>query len=111
MAIHSLTDNLQAFKNQTYQYEFAMPPGIHGSDISSTFYNGGDGVPSVPVALDLQRYITNFALTGNPNSPQAPYFPQYGQNNSVLILNTTIYTAVDADANARCNWWQKALYY
>jgi len=100
----------KAYKNQTYQYEFAVPPAIHGYDVSSTFYNGAE-VPSVPVALDLQTYITSFALTGNPNAPQAPYFPQYGKNNSVLILNSTIYTAVDADANVRCDFWQKALFY
>jgi carboxylesterase type B len=105
----------RAFNNATYSYEFAIPPGIHGNDISSTFYNGGD-VPSVPVALAMQQYITSFALkAGNPNyflgRPNAPFFPQYGRNNSVQILNSTGFRQLpDDNANYRCAYWQKALF-
>jgi hypothetical protein len=105
----------KAFGNQTYSYEFAIPPGIHGNDISSTFYNGND-VPSVPVALAMQQYIASFALkAGSPNyflgKPNAPWFPVYGRNSSVQILNSTGFKqANDPNNNYRCTYWQKALF-
>jgi hypothetical protein len=64
----------------------------------------------------MQQYITSFALkAGNPNyflgRPNAPFFPQYGRNNSVQVLNNTGFSQIkDPNANYRCAYWQKALF-
>ena len=81
------------------------------------------------IAIALQEYITSFAETGNrkysdlfqpfdlanlnipANEQGVPYFVMYGQNATVQNLNITgISEVMDPTANARCNWWQKALY-
>ncbi|KAI9770428.1 MAG: hypothetical protein M1840_003314 [Geoglossum simile] len=101
--------------NQTYAYMFSVPPALHGQDVPYTFYNG-DGKPTeevvnATVAYVLQKYITNFAKTGVPDGPGVPQFPSYGDNSTVISLNaTTISETRDPVSNARCEWWQKALY-
>ena len=30
----------RAYNNQTYAYEFSVPPALHGQDIPYTFFNG-----------------------------------------------------------------------
>ncbi|KAI5361172.1 Putative carboxylesterase, type B, carboxylesterase type B, active, alpha/Beta hydrolase [Septoria linicola] len=105
----------KAFKNQTYAYLFAVPPALHGSDISYTFYNDDGASASVinpEIAIALQEYITHFAEFGYPSETGVPHFPIYGKNATVQVLNATrIAQAVDPAANERCNWWQKGLYY
>lgn len=101
----------RAFNNATYAYQFSVPPSIHGQDISYTFYNGGSGV-SVNVANTLQRYLTNFAISGDPNGGNGgvPPFPQYGEMANQDSLNVTgVTTERDPNASARCAWWQKGL--
>ncbi|KAK4936512.1 hypothetical protein LTR10_022619 [Elasticomyces elasticus] len=104
-----------AFNNQTYAYEFQVPPGFHGEDIPYTYYNGEGSDPTqdliAPVAEELQGYLVNFAMTGNPNAPDLPYFPMYGANASINAINAT-YTKqqVDDVANQRCAWFQKGLF-
>lgn len=105
----------EAYNNQTYNYQFEIPPAFHGFDVPYTFYNGGPpstsivGVADPPIAEVLQGYITNFAMTGNPNGPGLPVFPMQGTNSSMNGLNVTGVTQqVDDTANARCNWWQTA---
>lgn len=90
-----------------------MPPAIHGEDIPYTYYNGPNPSVIAPqIAIALQTYITNFAVTGSPNGPGVPYFPAYGSNATVVNLNYTgITLQMDPTANYRCDWWQKALYY
>ena len=89
-----------------------MPPATHGEDIAYTYYNGDNStVESVAVATTLQEYITHFAETGNPNEAGVPFFNMYGANATVEVLNITGFSqTMDPAANARCNWWQKALY-
>lgn len=104
------------FKNQTWAYEFQVPPALHGQDISYTFYQGtGTNLSAAliaPVADVFQGYITNFAKNGNPNGPGLPYFPMQGANATMQGINATyIQPQTDDTANARCAWWQKALYY
>lgn len=113
----------KAYGNDTYAYLFAIPPALHGQDISYTYYNangsaiagsGGTsvGVVAPQIAIALQEYITHFAETGNPNEKGVPYFPLYGQNATVQVLNVTgIREARDPTANYRCDWWQKVLWY
>lgn len=105
----------KAFNNATYAYEFEIPPGFHGQDIPYTFYNGqGTNVSQglfADVALQLQGYLMNFAMYGNPNGRGLPNFPQYGPNAIVQGINWNATTQHRDDAaNQRCNWWQMGLY-
>ncbi|KAJ9651969.1 hypothetical protein H2198_008795, partial [Neophaeococcomyces mojaviensis] len=121
----------RAYQNKTYNYQFGILPAVHGIDIYSTFYQGqGTNLSQsiyAPVANALQTYITNFAMTGNPNSPgllsasgPVPYFPMQGNNASEMLLNYTITSPTsvapaigvvkDPTANERCAFWQKGLY-
>ncbi|KAG9835509.1 carboxylesterase family protein-like protein, partial [Aureobasidium melanogenum] len=113
----------EAYNNQTHAYLFDVPPSLHGQDVAYTYYNGNGsatpgtggislGVQSVPVALAMQEYITQFAKTGNPNIRGQPVFPMYGSNQTVLALGPrSIAPMRDPASAARCAWWQKGLYY
>lgn len=69
-------------------------------------------VQSDAVAFALQAYVTSFAQTGVPSGSGIPRFPLYGNNSTIINLNATSITEMmDPTANARCLWWQKALYY
>lgn len=102
----------KAYANNTYSYLFSVPPALHGSDVPYTYYNGpSTSVLSTPIALALQKYITDFAETGSPNAAGVPYFNMYEKNATIQVLNITgISEARDPAANARCDFWQKALY-
>lgn len=103
-----------AFANKTYSYLFAVAPGFHGQDVPFTFYSGGAVADPTygTVARALQDFITSFAISGRPHADGIPEFRMYGNDTKVLVLNTTAVTEVtDSNANARCAWWQKALYY
>jgi len=85
-------------------------------DVPYTYYNGNGSastaVAAPQVALALQEYITHFAAAGNPNVQGVPYFPMYGANATVQVLNITgIREGIDPTANYRCDWWQKALWF
>jgi len=100
----------KAYGNQTHAYFFTVPPALHGNDIAYTYYNGAP-ILAPQIALALQEYITSFAMTGSPNEAGVPYFNLYGQNATIQDLNITgISEIIDPTANARCNFWQKALY-
>jgi len=108
----------KAFGNKTHSYLFNIPPAIHGQDIPYTYYTGvnqtaASGSVMYPaVAIAMQDYITSFAETGNPNEEGVPYFPIYGPNATIQVLNTTsIFQMKDPAANYRCNYWQRAIYY
>lgn len=66
------------------------------------------------IAIALQEYITNFAITGSPNreAVNIPYFLPYGVNSSMINLGFAGFGAevIDEAANSRCAWWQQALY-
>ncbi len=103
----------RAFGNQTYAYQFSVPPAIHGQDVAYTFFNGpSSSVSSDQAAIALQEYITSFVVTGTPSgNASLPYFPLYSKNNTVIDLNATSITDIaDPVANYRCLWWQKELY-
>ena len=102
----------RAYHNQTFAYQFSIPPGLHGQDIPYTFFNGANNiVVSDSTAVALQEYITSFAIKGAPSGPSLPSFPLYGNDSEIQDLNVTSITQIkDPVANARCLWWQKALY-
>jgi carboxylesterase type B len=104
----------RAYGNNTFAYEFSVPPAQHGYDIAYTFYNGVAGPEMVveKVAQAMQQYITDFAQTGAPNGAGVPTFNMYGTGSNEENLNVTGFMPMrDPTANARCAWWQKALYY
>ena len=103
----------RAFGNQTYAYQFSIPPALHGQDIPYTFFNGPNtAVKSDATAKALQAYITSFAETSVPSGSGIPKFPLYGNNSEILNLDGKSITEImDNTANARCLWWQKGLYY
>lgn len=102
----------RAFQNQTFAYQFSVPPALHGQDVPYTFFNGPDTmVASDTTAVALQEYITSFVTMGTPSGPNLPMFPLYGNSSQILNLNATSITEVmDPVANSRCLWWQKGLY-
>lgn len=107
----------RAYGNKTYSYLFAVPPAIHGQDIPYTYFEGGagstglQGVANTTIAIALQEFITSFAENGVPDATGVKQFNMYGPDASVLELNVTgIEDVRDSNANARCAWWQKALY-
>lgn len=103
----------RAFGNNTYAYQFSVGPALHGQDIPYTFFNGPDpAVLNPQIALALQDYITSFAQTGVPSGAGLPIFPMFGGASLDIDLNTTSISVItDPTSNARCRWWQKALYY
>ena len=105
----------QAYGPQTYAYEFQVPPGLHGQDVPYTFYNNQGSNLAIgliaPVAETLQAYLVNFAMNGNPNGQGVPSFQMSGNNANMQAIGATyIGPMADDTANARCAWWQKALY-
>ena len=105
--------------NDSYNYMFSVPPGHHRGDIPYTFWDAtgttNDPVLNTTLAEDMQRYITAFAATGDPNAFQGktglPTFPKYGSAATVLNFNQTfIDVVVDPMKNSRCDWWQLGLY-
>jgi cholinesterase len=108
-----------AYQNETYAYYFTVPPGLHGEDIAYTFFNGDtttldDGLAvNATVATALQKYITNFVMSGgDPNGSGNPYFPKYQSNDTTLVLGDDGIGAlvVDTTANERCDWLMAAKY-
>ncbi|EXJ69648.1 uncharacterized protein A1O5_06719 [Cladophialophora psammophila CBS 110553] len=102
----------RAYNNNVFNYIFSVPPSLHGDDISYTYYNGPNPlVKNDTLAVIMQRYFTNFVMTGNPNAAGLPPFPTYGATTTVQNLNLTkIGPMKDNAANERCMWWQKGLY-
>jgi acetylcholinesterase len=107
----------KAYKNETYNYLFAVPPAFHGFDVAYTFFLGGDtsllptDVNNRTVAFALQDFITSFAEKGAPEAPGITMFDMYGENASVMRLNITGIDEIrDVNANKRCDWWQLALF-
>ena len=108
-----LASAFSAIQPETYAYEFSVPPGYHGEDVPYFYYNGpSPRVQNETIALAMQTYYTNFAITGLPNNGQYPDFQQYGTGSNVLGLNVTgIAVKKDPADNSRCRWWQQALYF
>ena len=118
----STSDLATAYKGATFNYEFAVPPGTHASDVPYTYFNGtlnaNPKVKNATIALDLQGFITNFVKTGNPNGDAAadhakdvPMFQAYGTDAGVLKLNISgVGRVPDPSNNDRCRWWQLGIY-
>ena len=105
----------RAYDNTTHNYIFSVPPALHAEDLSYSFYNGlanQEPPTNTVVGEDLNGYITHFALSGDPNSPGRPPFPEYGTMSTALNLTDHGLVPVkDPTANARCDWWGLGLVY
>ncbi|KAJ5758315.1 uncharacterized protein N7511_007009 [Penicillium nucicola] len=112
----------RAYDNQTYAYEFVIPPGIHGQDVGYTFYNNASAangvlgtlgaIANVTVALAMQDFFTSFTQHGVPKSHLAPPFRHHGERATIMAIgNHTIQPVRDPTSNPRCAFWQTAPYY
>ena len=103
----------QAYLNKTHNYVFGIPPAIHAQDLAYTYYPNTPSTGFYPqIAIDLQGYITQFTLTGDPNKGGLPQWPEAGPN--VKAINFTvagIQTIASDAANSRCAFWNEATYF
>ncbi|PQE21007.1 hypothetical protein CJF32_00005470 [Rutstroemia sp. NJR-2017a WRK4] len=100
-----------AFPDKSWGYNYVVPPGIHGSDLTPTFYD--EPQQNVPVnatlATIMQTYFTNFAKTGNPNSTEVPNWPLAKKGVVQNLGNDTVVPAGDTVSDARCKLLLRAL--
>ncbi|KAH8738472.1 Alpha/Beta hydrolase protein [Ilyonectria robusta] len=101
-----------AFRNQTYNYRFECPPGLHGQDLDWTFFVEEDPDVAPEIAIAMQSYFTTFTMTGDPNGNAGlPTWPLYGEEATLVIFGAGgVATAKDETANRRCEYWQKGEY-
>jgi cholinesterase len=101
-----------AFRNQTYGYQFNVPPGLHEVDLAYTLFYGDtstsdEGAPvNATVAETLQGYLVDFAMWENPNGKGLPRFSVYGEEAMMLNINITGLGSLMKDKadNERCSW-------
>ena len=103
----------EAYGNKTHNYIFGIPPAIHSQDLAYTYYPNTPTPGFYPeVAGTLQGYLTNFVISGDPNGPGLPKWPEYGQQ--AAAVNFTIdgvKNSTSDAANSRCAFWNRADYY
>lgn len=115
-------------QNRTYNYIFAVPPGVHAQDVPYTFYNGPEtsvgGItppPTTPAEINiagiLQSWIATFVTRGTPRAGGVQSFEPYGSAANVLAMGvnatsnaTDISRGVDpAFVPGRCAWLSEAI--
>lgn len=100
-----------AFRNETYNYRFQVPPGIHSLDLAYTFYNGQGDQARDKLARDMQLYFTGFAQSGSPVRASLPTWPRYGERAHLTTFGLEgIGGAPDDANNERCAYWQTGQY-
>ncbi|KAI9712910.1 MAG: hypothetical protein M1812_006779 [Candelaria pacifica] len=106
--------------NKPHAYLFDEGAGLHGEETPYTFYNNGPekdvynfGTVNATVAETLQSWIVNFVATGDPNASGTPSIQPFGANRTLgLLANKGLGSSVtDPAGKARCDFWQKGLYY
>jgi para-nitrobenzyl esterase len=113
-------DDAASRRAPVYAYEFAQDAGqhvgafplgaTHGSDLPYLF--GGTYTWAPPPAPDpalsatIMRYWTQFARTGNPNTPGAAGWPRYHPTGPVLSFAAAGITPVDFAAEHQCAFWK-----
>ncbi len=106
-----------AYKNQSHNYIFGIPPAIHAQDLAYTYTPNAATPRYYPkIATDLQTYLAQFILTGNPNpSPnplKLPDWPVYGQGAKAINFTVEGVQETTSDAaNSRCDFWNKGTYF
>ncbi|KAF4539595.1 Carboxylesterase [Lasiodiplodia theobromae] len=100
-----------AYANNSYAYNFAVQPAIHGSDYSYTWY-GSVAVANSTIADALQDYIISFITTGKPTTSVSgvPDMEVYGSEAVAINFDTSgIVKTTDIAANERCAWWELSM--
>ncbi|PVH84741.1 alpha/beta-hydrolase [Cadophora sp. DSE1049] len=105
-------------------YVFWVPPGLHGQDNAYTFFNGDTSSlnqgarVNATVAATLQRYLTSFAMTGNPTAQGVQDMVPYGDAFTVSSISSKglFQPALgmllpDPGAVKQCDFWAEAPYY
>jgi hypothetical protein len=62
-----------AYKGKTWSMQYSVPPGLHGSDLTPTFFLGNDTAANISqftgnLYRDYQSYLTSFSIYGTPNA-------------------------------------------
>ena len=109
--------------NNTYNYRFSIPPGIHGIDLLYTFcpiiltLRGYDLSIPVPLlyAKGWQSYVISFVKYGNPNVERAGgtvLWSLFGNGKNIVdVTPFGIYQTTDNQLpDDRCAFWQPAPY-
>ncbi|KAF5267667.1 hypothetical protein FOXYS1_1461 [Fusarium oxysporum] len=103
-----------AYGNRAKSYRFNVYPGLHGSEMHYTFYNGPKRNPEVDeaIAVGFQELLTSFAAIGNATSLAAPQgVPVYGEERRMLYIgNEGFGITTDATVPERCKFWQSGIY-
>ncbi|KAI4166703.1 MAG: hypothetical protein LQ343_007826 [Gyalolechia ehrenbergii] len=103
----------EAYGNQTHNYVFGVPPAIHAQDLAYTYSPNAPTPGFFPtIAANLQVYLVNFVLGGDPNGKGLPGWPVYGPMASAINYTAYGITQTKSDsANSRCAFWNQADYY
>lgn len=103
-----------AYANETLNYRFQVPPGIHGMDLPFTFYHDDATVASADLAQAMQLYFTSFVETGNVELGSVSGlidWPEYGDDGEIVTFGLDgVNTDEDAMITARCNFWRDPKY-
>jgi para-nitrobenzyl esterase len=92
-----------------YHFELAAPPSkfhpgsfaFHSDDIEYVFGTLDTRPGSVwrpedrKLSEEMMGYWTNFAKNGNPNGPGLPHWPEYGEGDPLIHLDSTITSGPD----------------
>ncbi|PKS11014.1 hypothetical protein jhhlp_002773 [Lomentospora prolificans] len=101
-----------AYSNMTRGYLFDICPGMHGQDVSYTFFNGerADSLGLLvdrPTAGKMQSWFVDFTIFGDASGSSATQLPVFGSGAQVAHINggTTFPSVQDPAASARCRFW------
>ncbi|KAJ3970094.1 Alpha/Beta hydrolase protein [Lentinula raphanica] len=108
---------MEAFGNDAWKGEFAVPPATHGADVE--YYFPSIGVPPFPNPNFLAAFqggFLSFVVSQNPNdkidATITPSWDLYSNGNTEMIFNRTAGYQPDIHADntdtsllQRCNFW------
>jgi len=102
-----------AYGNNTRGYQFDICPGLHGQDVSYTFFNGEVADATIPLLIDvptattMQNIFVDFTIRGTAQGSAANQLPVYGAGASVANFDGAASLAVikDPSASSRCQFW------
>ncbi|SMQ53749.1 unnamed protein product [Zymoseptoria tritici ST99CH_3D1] len=97
----------------TFVYEWAVPPALHGSDAPSMEYTGNVDAAGAPKwSRELQEYLVNFILHGDPNGDGLPTWPDRRGGAFTNVFNEEKIGAqrVDGFEVEVCEFFQERVY-
>lgn len=100
----------RAWGDQTHNWVLDIGRGWHGMDIGYVFYNGSSDSVDAEAAYAIQRYIVQFARTGDPNMEGSglPEWPVYGEDTNVaaIVEGGAVMRSDIKGKTERCLFWQ-----